>query len=267
MNKSASIYEYAYGVGKVRAMERHLIKDEVFMESVSLDLKDALRLFAETGIFQEGLGKINTSDELEKVLKNEKENLDNLASKLLVDKELIFLLDATDLIRAKRVSLSYNFKLLQDFIMHMIDMNNIKTFLRNFVFKDSLDKLRSVITESGFINKNDFFSVYDKELSFFLAKLEFVHRRYSIVDYTLFLKDAIKLIEEKKSFIALEKAIAGFLIEVLRPAKYLCFGPEAILAYYYARINEINLVRLIVLAKLNDLDNSIIKQRLNRTYA
>jgi len=40
-----------------------------------------------------------------------------------------------------------------------------------------------------------------------------------------------------------------------------------VLAYYLAKVNEINLMRLIILAKLNGLPADLVKERLNNVYA
>jgi V/A-type H+-transporting ATPase subunit C len=67
--------------------------------------------------------------------------------------------------------------------------------------------------------------------------------------------------------VALEKASHNFLMQALKPAKYLSFGPEPILAYYFAKVNELNLIRMIVLAKLNAVSLDLVKERLNTVYA
>jgi len=81
------------------------------------------------------------------------------------------------------------------------------------------------------------------------------------------LGEAIRKLERESSFVALEKEINDFLIQILKPAKYLSFGPEPILAYYFAKVNEINLIRMIILAKLNNVPSDLVKERLNNVYA
>ncbi|MBM3251698.1 MAG: V-type ATP synthase subunit C, partial [Candidatus Omnitrophica bacterium] len=79
--------------------------------------------------------------------------------------------------------------------------------------------------------------------------------------------DAIKNLIEQKSFLMLEKAINDFLMETLKPVKYISYGPEPLMAYYFAKTNEINLIRMIILAKLNDVSKDLVKERLNAVYA
>jgi V/A-type H+-transporting ATPase subunit C len=89
----------------------------------------------------------------------------------------------------------------------------------------------------------------------------------TVIDYAYFLKEAIENVEKDRSFLAFEKSASDFLIQILKPAKYLSFGPEPVLAYYFARVNEINLIRLIILAKLNNVSGELVKERLNGVYA
>ncbi|MDP8259775.1 MAG: V-type ATPase subunit [Candidatus Gygaella obscura] len=266
MNNAPSVYDYAYGVGKIRALEKSLITEEAFKEALNLNLEEALHLFVEPGIFSEDLIGVENSADLELVLSKEKESLRKIVNQLLPDKSFICLVDLDNLSKAKEKVISIKSEFLQDYILHLIDMHNIKTFLRSFIFKRPLEELRSLISETGFIDRKDFFALYEKELSFFLARLEFVHKKNSIINYSLFLKEAVKEIEKNKSFIELERSIAGFLIDILRPAKYISFGPEAVIAYFFARVNEINMVRLIVLGKINSVETNLLYKRLNSTY-
>ena len=75
------------------------------------------------------------------------------------------------------------------------------------------------------------------------------------------------MLKKESSFIGLEKAMHDFLIRILRPARYLSFGPEPLLAYYFTKVNEINLMRMIILVKLNNFGVDTAKERLNFAYA
>jgi V/A-type H+-transporting ATPase subunit C len=94
-----------------------------------------------------------------------------------------------------------------------------------------------------------------------------VHKHQQLIDYASFLREPIQKLESEESFVALEKAMNDFLIEVLRPAKYLVFGPEPLLAYYFAKVKEINLMRMIILSKLNNVSSELVRRRLNSVYA
>jgi len=258
---------YAFAVGKVRALERFLIKAEVFEEAMESGLDGALRLFAEADLYSDELLHVKDSRQLETVLNQELLKLKKLVSELLLDKGLLGLLDISPIECLEKILKDFPSEFLQDYLMHLIDMYNIKTFLRLYILGEPREELQKKLACRGFIKKEDFLALYSQDLPVFLNRLEYVNKHYRIIDYAFYLAEAIKKMQQDNSFVALEKEINDFLIQMLKPAKYFIFGPEPVLAYYFAKINEINLMRMIILAKINNLPVSLVKERLNSVYA
>lgn len=267
MTKKRSELDYAFSLGKVRAMERFLFRQEVFEEAIESPLDETLRLFAESEMYPDELVHVKTGGELEDILKKELNILKESTSALLVDKDLLPLLDMKDLPCACLVAEKFGSRFLSDYFSHLTDMHNIKTFLRLYVLKEPPEVLDEKITCAGFIPKKDFLTLYGKELIAFLNTLECVHKHNETIDYTYHLGQAIEDVVAGRSFVKLEKAIQNFLIHILKPAKYFTFGPEAVIAYYFARLNEISLMRMIILTKINGLSEDPVKRRLNAVYA
>ena len=69
-----------------------------------------------------------------------------------------------------------------------------------------------------------------------------------------------------KSSVEFEKWLDDRVTEITREAKFMFFGFEPIIAYYYAKTNEINLIRMILSAKQNGLSNEIIRERMRVLY-
>lgn len=265
--KKVSPLNYAYAVGKVRALENFLIRQEVFDEAIESSLAEALRLFVEADLYSDELLHVKNSQQLEAILNQELVNLKKLIRDLLLDKELFSLVELNTLTCAENILKTYQSEFLEDYLAHLIDMHNIKTFLRLYILKEPQEILAELLTCEGFLKKEAFLKLYSQDLVAFLTQLEYVHKRACIIEYASFLKDAIEKLEKENSFLYLEKAMNDFLIFALRIAKYINFGPEPVLAYYFAKVNEMNLVRLIILAKLNNLSTEIVKERLNSVYA
>jgi len=265
--KKISPLNYAYSIGKIRALERFLIKSEVFQEAIAASPNEALRLFVESGFYSDELLQIKDSEHLEAVFNKELLQLKRLISDLLLDKALSELLDKNILECGVRIIKIYPSEFLSDYISHVTDMHNIKTFLRLYIFQEPEAKLKNALIYEGFMQKEFFLRLYSQDLSHFLNRLEYIHKGTRIINYATYLTAAVRKLEKESSFISLEKAMNDFLIEVLKPAKYISFGPEPVLAYYFAKVNEINLMRLVILAKLNDLSGELIKERLNSVYA
>lgn len=267
MVKRAKAWDYAFAIGKIRAMEKFLIRFEVFQEAMDADTPEALRLFAEADIALDGLLQVNNSRQLEDVLTRRSSGLKKLMQGLLLDNGLVYLLELDNLKLARQSVKYLKSEFLNDYIMHLIDMYNIKTFLRLYVLKEPQGALEASLADAGFIKKEFFSRHYSQDLSLFLSGLQYVHKRNELMDYAYFLEEPIKKLQKENSFVNLEKAIHDFLIRILKPAKYVSCGPEPLIAYYFAKVNEINLIRMIILAKLNNLAAETVKERLNLVYA
>jgi vacuolar-type H+-ATPase subunit C/Vma6 len=265
--KKISPLNYAFAIGKIRALEKFLIRSEVFQEAIEASLQDALRLFVESDLYSEELLHIRDSQHLEEVLNQEMLEVKNLIKNLLLDKQLLCLIESNSLDKIKELYQSYSGEFLQDCLGHLMDMHNIKTFLRLYVLGEPQEKLENILTCEGFIKKDIFLKLYSQDLSVFLNHMEYVHKRNQIIDYAVFLREPVEKLKKENSFVSIEKAINDFLMQTLKPAKYISFGPEPLIVYYFAKANEINLIRLIVLAKLNNVSADLVKERLNVVYA
>jgi len=265
--KKTSPLNYTFAVGKIRVLEKFLIKAEVFEEAIDSNIQEALRLFVESDLYGAELLRVSNGQQLEAVLSQEQIKLKKLVGELILDKELLGLLELNNMRCLGEVLKNYPSDFLKDYIRHLIDMHNIKTFLRLYLLKEPQEELQEKLSCEGFIKKEDFLKLYGQELTAFLNRLEYVHKHYYIIDYAYYLGEAIKKLERENSFVALEKEINDFLVQILKPAKYSTFGPEPVLAYYFAKANEINLIRMIILAKLNNVSPDLVKERLNSVYA
>ncbi|MCX5703886.1 MAG: V-type ATPase subunit [Candidatus Omnitrophica bacterium] len=260
--------DYVFAIGKIRAQERFLIPQEVFEEALEEPLNETLRLFVESGLYPDELLHIKDSRGLEAVLNQETLKLKNLIGSLILDKELLGLLELNIIKCAEDILKTYPSEFLEDYLRYTMDMHNIKTYLRLYVLGQPREELNKHLTCEGFVKKKVLLEVYNQDLAILLTRLEYIHKPSSmLLNYSSFLKEAVFKIKGGNSFVHLEKAINDFLIQALKPAKYLSSGPLPLLAYYFAKINEINLIRMIILAKLNKVPGDLVKERLNSVYA
>ena len=77
-------------------------------------------------------------------------------------------------------------------------------------------------------------------------------------------KSAVDAISESMS--AFEQWCDDFLTEAMKPQKWEPFSLGPIVAYIIARQNEIKAVQMILSAKVNDLSEDMIKERLRKMY-
>lgn len=267
MSKRVSPLEYLFAIGNIRALERFLLTQEAFEKAADAPLDEALRIFVESNLYSNELLHVRDSQQLEGILAQELLKLRNFTKKLLLDEKLYCLLELEDLQAAKDISHVYMSQFLKEYIALLIDMHNIKTFLRLHILKEPKEKLEASLVSEGFIKKKDMVNLYEQNISALLARLEYVHTPSGLIDYADYLKDAIVKVLKEGSFVLLEKAVNDLRMAQSKKAKYFSSGPEPLVAYYFAKVNEINLMRMIILSKLNSFSEATVKERLNAVYA
>jgi len=246
---------YIYSVARVRVLETHLLKKELFLQISGVDTLDAaLRILTETASYAWDILNIRDSLGLETFINTEKQKLERLALELFVEPHLFeaYVFLRKDLLKSHVLILKTKSDFLKDFIKRFVDLYNIKTFLRMQYQRQPLETLKINLIEGGYILKAAFINLFAKE------RINF---------YPEVIKEGIAQIEKDGDFSLLEQEIGDYLINLMRPAKYMFFGPEAILGYCLAKENELGLLRLILLGKINNISPKKIQQRLIQTYA
>lgn len=259
--------DYIFAVAKIRTLEKHLIGNDAFEQAAQLEAGAALRLLAEAGQYGDALARAQTSGELEAALENSLGALKRLIQVLLLDRSLWPLLEMKSLKDMAAIFQDYPNLFINDYIRHLIDMHNIKTYLRLLVLNEPQTVLEKQISLEGFISRHVFLQSYTAGLGTFISKLKYIHKHGQIIDYSHYFQTAMEKVLQERSFAALEKNQADFLISQLSQAKRIPFGPEPVLAYYFARRNEISLIRLLILGKMNRVRDEMIKERANAAYA
>ncbi len=260
--------KYAFAVARVRALENSLIGGEAFRQAAESETADALRIFSERGRYGDGLLHAGNSGELEAALSEAKRSLLALIDDLLLDRWLLPLLEPGSLEDVVKLPDGRPGPFLEDYRKHVIDLNNIKTFLRLRAVGEPPVRLAEHLIGEGFLEKETFLHHYaDDDLASWIRSLDRAEKRGVRIPYGRFLREGIKEVEESRSFATLETRSHDFLIGVLRPAKTIVFGPEPLMAYYWARINEMRLIRMVILSKMNQVPVDRIKARLGDVYA
>ncbi len=131
--------------------------------------------------------------------------------------------------------------------------SNIKTAVRCAKFRKSADFTAKALADTSVIDKNE------------LAKasadgIEGVCEYLSTTEFA-YLTDSLRI-----SVNEFEKQCDNMLTEALRQQKNDHFSIGPLVAYYLAKEAEIKAVRLILSAKLNGIDESVVKERLRELY-
>jgi V/A-type H+-transporting ATPase subunit C len=148
---------------------------------------------------------------------------------------------------------------MMDFISAQIDMVNIRSFLRIRIMGFGRDYLTKVIFLNGKLGL-DFYSKYFDE------PLESIAEKLWATDYYKVIQEGLESFAKTKSFTKLERLIDDYILEFAKKGKYVAFGIEPIIGYLMAKENEAKLIRIIMVGKINDIPNEIIRERLRDVY-
>lgn len=262
LNKKRRIdrLNYAFGVGKIRAKEVKLLTKKDFLVILDSGLEESLKVIVEKSDYPEKLLEIEDSSDLEAILDSHLEETTSLIKGLLKEKELIgSLLSLDDLKKSLEITERFKLNFLISYLYTFSDLLNIKLFFRFKNLNKEKEEFSKSLFETGYIKKEIYLDSYLEPWEVFLENFKYTK-------YISLIRDSFEYLIKENSFLKLEAEINNFLIDQIRSAKYICLGPESLLAYYLAKKNEIDLIRLLIIAKLNDLPKERIAVRLNDAY-
>ena len=64
-----------------------------------------------------------------------------------------------------------------------------------------------------------------------------------------------------------EVATDNYLLDMLRPVKYIPFGPERVFGYFCGLTTEVFNLKLLLGGKIHRIENNLLRERLRKTYA
>lgn len=154
-------------------------------------------------------------------------------------------------------NLSYGF--IDKIVNALIDLTNVRTLIR--VKKQGKDKefANEVLVSGGSISKSKLVALLNETPENILSKLS--HSSYSTI-----IREGMESYIETGSVNLLEKTSDNYIMSLMRDAKLITFGPERILAYIYAKETEIKIIRIIMVGKLNNIAEEVIRERLRDVY-
>lgn len=148
---------------------------------------------------------------------------------------------------------------IKNYIVAQIDLQNILTFLR--IKRDERDKdiLELAVIDGGKIKKDIFKISMEKSFDHFKKELE-------KTDYYKDLKSGWDFYIQNNEFWMLERDADNILVRLLKKSKNITYGPEVAFAYLWGKHNVVRNIRIIMLAKINNIESKLIKERVREIY-
>jgi len=154
---------------------------------------------------------------------------------------------------------------LQEFVSVQADLTNIKSFIRvrHVAEGDGLrarELLRKVFVPGGKLELDSLMAQLDESLTAFAE-------RFARDPWGEVVAEGIASWERDGSLTTYEKLADNFLLSHMKKSRLIAFGPEPLVAYFWAKENEVKLIRIVMVGKINGLPAKDIKERLRDVYA
>ncbi|MFC1616053.1 V-type ATPase subunit [Patescibacteria group bacterium] len=166
------------------------------------------------------------------------------------------------LMRIKRGIADYSQnEFLINYVRKLIDLNNIRLFFRMKSQEKPQELFELALIWKGHIPYQKFIHAFKE------GKLEEFVEAMSATPYSDIISQGFKHYQEEKTFIYLEKEIENYLINYIKSAKLIPFGPEPLIAYFLAKKNNALIIRMVLINKLNKIEPEEIRKRLRTLYS
>lgn len=260
MNRTSPL-DYAFAVGRVRALENWLISRAVFEEAaVAKTAAGAMKTIVDAGRFREERVEFRHPQDLDNYLAEE-------SRRFLEDVQGLFLEEEYwRVIRSHHapqemwtLARDLGSLFVRNYVRHLLDLKNLKLFLRARYLEISPDRVAHRFLKGGTLETEMFVALYAA------PNAEFAERLHA-TPYRNFWERTVDTLNDHNSFRDLEKGSEDFLMRYLRRARNIVFGPEPVFAYVLARLRELDLVRLVGVGKLLQIPPEVLGARISETY-
>ena len=156
---------------------------------------------------------------------------------------------------AKNCKIDFIIKLVET----MIDLENIKTFLRVKRLNKAWDFLSKVLLPGGSIKEQFYIERLEGTLESFIDDIQ-------RTPYAAIAEEGILVYKDTGSLTKLEKRSDDFIMAYIKKARYTFLGIEPLVSYLLAKENEIKIARIVMVGKINRIAKETIRERLRDVY-
>ena len=152
-----------------------------------------------------------------------------------------------------------NYKFTDKLVNAIIDATNVRTLLRIKKQGKGREFASEVLVSGGSISKDTLVAIINETPENIISKL-------STSAYSDLIKEGVESYIATNSANLLEKLSDNYIMDLMKSGKLVTFGPERILSYIYAKETEIKIIRIIMVGKLNNIAEEVIRERLRDIY-
>ena len=148
---------------------------------------------------------------------------------------------------------------LQEYLTALSDLTNIKIMIRLKKIDADIRILDNALVNGGSLPKEFFKEIFSGSSQSLIEAL-------NSTPYHQIVEEGITQWESTGSPSVFEKLIDNYMISLAKRGLYKPFGSETVIGYLAARENEIKLLRIIRVGKINGISSDMIRERLRDVY-
>lgn len=218
------------------------IKPSALAEFIFADEKIQLRM------------KGDEKPRLERAVRRGKELYEETGNLMLVDLHI----DRAFLKVRQQIAQETGSKFLMKYIEAKTDIHNIMAFMRS---KDEhLDPqivMKRALTVGGSIR-------HDKYLDYLKEDWDTIANTFSFSQFGDSITEGIEHFKTHGTFREMERLLQNELLRLIYDSRFLPFGIEPLLNYWWLKEINAQIIRLIMVGKLNGIDQDILRKKLPR---
>ncbi len=153
----------------------------------------------------------------------------------------------------------YKSDFLKRLIAVMIDLANIRMFLRIREMKKNSDYLKKTFIAGGNLDNKRFIKNYDEPVEKTIEEIKYTK-------YGKVFEEGVSSFIHTNSLSEIERLFDNFMIEHIKKYRYVSVGLEPLVCYLIAKENEIRNIRIIMSGKKGDIPDDVIRRRLRDSY-
>ncbi len=149
---------------------------------------------------------------------------------------------------------------INEYFTTKADLTNIETFVRAKAIGVSKMDMENMLVGGGEITSRTYAQLYEQPLENAVQPL-------SIKEYGEVVANGIASFVNTKSIAVYEKLMEELLQKIVGKYRYSAFTIEPIIGYMLAKEQEARAIRLVMTAKINNIDPVVVQERLSGLYA
>ena len=234
--------EFAYAVGRIRAIEAHLLtENEIIRMTEAKDFDSAYLVLRESPHYSKLIDQLEHPFDFESLLEKETAYTRELMKKLAPGNKLIEVI-------WKKSDPALPLSNYLDILSATAAESNVPLFKKYAFSFIVLSRLKLELLENKF-------------------EPERIVLQFKYTDFNQLVSAGLEHFRKTGSLFALEREIDNFLTETVKKAKYQSFGIEPLIGFCIAKEVEVKIIRLISTGKRMRLRPEEIKERLRLPYA